>query len=86
MAHPSIDDDEVASVFGRNARWAAGIRARREQLRAREPFPERYEWLDESIRPTDPGAEEIAAGCLEMRSRWKDGVEGTGESMRRCAI
>lgn len=63
-------------MFGRNVTWVADVRSRREAIRYAEPFPEYCEWCDEGVSPKDPTQLEIAERAKEIRSMWRDGLEG----------
>lgn len=76
LNHPDLSDEEIAEMFGRNVTWVADVRSRREAIRYAEPFPEYCEWCDEGVSPKDPTQLEIAERAKEIRSMWRDGLEG----------
>lgn len=76
LNHPDITDDEVAELFGRSVRWVEDIRARRQEIRDAEPFPDYLEYLDDGYQMEDPTPWEIKARCDELKALWIDGIQG----------
>lgn len=76
LQHPDITDEEVADIFGRNVRWVEGVRARKQELRDAEPFPEYLEYLDEGVSMADPTPFEIEERCNQLKALWIDGIQG----------
>lgn len=76
MRDPGLMDEDVAEMFGMSVRWAASVRSRIEELRAAEPVPERYEFVDEGLRPGDPTPYEIAKRAEAIRAAWPPNYRG----------
>lgn len=64
---PGFDDADVGEVFGESAEWSAWVRRNAAAIRDAEPIPERLEWYDDGLRPTDPTPAEIYKRALEVR-------------------
>lgn len=76
MRDPGLDDADVAEMFGKPVRWATAVRAHIDELRALEPVDERYEYVDEGLRPGDPTPDEIARQAAAIRAQWPAGYRG----------
>lgn len=61
------DDADVGEVFGEDAEWSASVRRHAAMIREAEPIPEKYEWFDDGLRPSDPTPEEIYTRAREVR-------------------
>lgn len=62
-----MDDEDIAEIFGRSARWAKVVRSKADQIRAEEPMPEELEYVDCGLQEGDPSPEEIARRATEVR-------------------
>lgn len=62
-----MDDDDIAEIFSRTAKWSAMVRQNAAELRLTEPVPLRLEYLDMGLRPHDPCPEELYRRAAEER-------------------
>jgi hypothetical protein len=79
---PGYDDADVGEVFGETAEWSASVRRHAAMIREAEPIPEKFEWFDDGLRPSDPTPEEIYARAKEVRVITGMGRSDTGPGIR----
>lgn len=62
-----MEDADVAHIFGRSVRWARCVRAQADEIRAEDPLPDHYEYVDSGLQESDPSPAEIMARAAELR-------------------
>jgi hypothetical protein len=65
---PGLDDNDIAEMFGRSAKWSRMVRLHAKELMESEPIPERLEYLDDGLQPGYPTPEQVWAEAARIRT------------------